>query len=87
MRTVVCDAGPVIHLHETGLLHLLNTCGSIYVPALVHEEIFSNSNMGFVWPNWIEVVQLNYDDTQHANFLSRSGDLHGGESEAFVLCD
>jgi len=29
MRTVVCDAGPVIHLHEAGLLHLLTSCGSL----------------------------------------------------------
>jgi len=87
MRTVVCDAGPVIHLQEACLLHLLKACGSLYVPALVHEEICANSISGFVWPKWIEVIQLNNKDTQHANFLSRSSDLHGGESAAFVLSE
>jgi predicted nucleic acid-binding protein len=86
MRTVVCDAGPVIHLHEAGLLHLLNFCGSIHIPALVHEEICANTNLESIWPGWIEVVRLNYDAIKHAAFLSRLGDLHGGESEAFVLC-
>jgi len=87
MRTVVCDAGPVIHLHEAGLLHLLNACGSIYVPALVHDEICTNPSLEFVWPDWIEVVSLSDDSVRHAAFLSRSGDLHGGETQAFVLCE
>lgn len=87
MRTVVCDAGPVIHLHEAGLLHLLKACGSIHVPALVHEEICANTSLESNWPDWIEVVRLNYDAVKHATFLNRSGDLHGGESEAFVLCE
>ena len=87
MRTVVCDAGPVIHLHEAGLLYLLKACGSVYVPALVHEEVCANTMLACDWPNWIEVVRLGYDAAKHADFLSRSADLHGGEAEAFVLCE
>ena len=87
MRTVVCDAGPVIHLQEAGLLHLLYACGTLSVPVLVQEEICANSSMEFIWPHWINVIRLDAKAIQHANFLSRSSDLHGGESEAFVLCE
>ena len=87
MRTVVCDAGPIIHLQEAGLLHLLKACGSTCVPTLVHEEVCANTGLASHWPNWIEVVRLGYDASKHADFLSRSADLHGGEAEAFVLCE
>jgi predicted nucleic acid-binding protein len=87
MRTVVCDAGPIIHLQEAGLLHLLKACGSTCVPTLVHEEVCANTGLASDWPNWIEIVRLGYDASKHADFLSRSADLHGGEAEAFVLCE
>ena len=37
--TVVCDAGPVIHLDELGCLHLLSDFQEIFLPDTVWKEI------------------------------------------------
>jgi predicted nucleic acid-binding protein len=87
MRAIVCDAGPVIHLHEAGLLALLQHCGTVSVPSLVHEEICANTDLEHRWPTWIRRIRLDDEAARQAAFLSRSGDLHGGEAEAFVLCE
>jgi predicted nucleic acid-binding protein len=86
MQDVVCDAGPILHLHEAGLLRLLRNCGRTRVPRLVHTEIVSASpEIGRAWPSWIEVRQLSAGQRKWAGVLTHFGDLHRGEAEAYVL--
>jgi hypothetical protein len=41
MRTIVCDAGPIIHLYEAHCLQLLRQMGSLYLPRSVFNEVQS----------------------------------------------
>jgi len=85
MRTIVADAGPLIHLWEARLLPMLQACGRIRVPTLVKAEVCANTGMGGNWPAWIEVVPLDPASARQAEAWTRLGDLHGGEAETVVL--
>jgi len=85
MRTIVTDAGPLIHLREADLIPLLRGCGRVCVPPLVKAEVCANSALGKDWPAWIEVVPLEPADARQAEAWVRLGDLHGGEAEAVVV--
>jgi hypothetical protein len=39
VRVVVCDTGPVLHLHEAGVLDVLRHVGEILIPAAVDDEL------------------------------------------------
>ncbi|NTW38137.1 MAG: DNA-binding protein, partial [Syntrophobacteraceae bacterium] len=39
MRIVVCDTGPILHLHEAGALELLAKAGEVFVPPAVDREL------------------------------------------------
>ena len=39
MRIIVCDAGPIIHLHEAGVLSLLAQMSDIFLPQGVSVEV------------------------------------------------
>lgn len=41
MKIVVCDAGPIIHLYEAGILLLLKHVGKVYLPHSVFLEVIS----------------------------------------------
>jgi hypothetical protein len=38
-QTIVCDAGPLIHLDEISQIHLLNEWSEIKVPSIVWKEV------------------------------------------------
>lgn len=85
MRIVVCDAGPIIHLHESGILFLLKHVGEIFLPRSVSIEVFAVTNIADSWPEWLQVVQLDSSELKEAETWAKVGDLHRGEAEAFVL--
>ena len=66
MRTIVVDAGPLIHLWEARLLPLLQACGRVRVPPLVKAEVCANTDIGANWPAWIEVDPLEPADARTA---------------------
>ncbi|MBN2443575.1 MAG: hypothetical protein JXJ04_19605 [Spirochaetales bacterium] len=85
MTIIICDAGPVIHLRETNLLHLLNSLGEIYVPKTVFQEICLNVDIKNEWPEWIKIKELSESEQREATVLTRIADLHRGEAESFIL--
>jgi predicted nucleic acid-binding protein len=85
MKTVVCDAGPIIHLYEANCLKLLRQTGSLYLPQRVFSEIKTAIQLKDEWPEWLKVISLSPDEKKEAGFWKKSGDLHDGEAEALVL--
>ena len=58
MRTVVCDAGPIIHLYEAHCLVLLRHTGNLYLPQRVFNEAQATLQMKDPWPEWLQVISL-----------------------------
>lgn len=85
MRTIVCDAGPIIHLYEAHCLVLLRQTGNLYLPQRVFNEVQTILQMEEPWPEWLRVVSLSPHEQKEAGIWKESGDLHAGEAEALVL--
>ena len=85
VKIIVCDSGPVIHLHEAGILPLLQKIGEVFLPQRVQLEVSSIINLGKDWPEWLQVIHLSRDELKEAKMWTKIGDLHEGEAEAFVL--
>jgi predicted nucleic acid-binding protein len=85
MKTVVCDAGPIIHLYEARCLPLLQRVGSIFISQRVYSEVQSVLHIENPWPEWLQIVQLALHEREEARIWQASGDLHAGEAEALVL--
>jgi predicted nucleic acid-binding protein len=85
MRIVVCDAGPIIHLHEAGILSLLKHGGEVFLPHSVLREVLLVTDLADHWPEWLRVVQLSSSELKEAEMWAKTGDLHVGEAKAFVL--
>jgi predicted nucleic acid-binding protein len=85
MRTIVCDAGPIIHLYEAHCLVLLRQTGNVYLPQRVFNEVQATLQMKDPWPEWLRVVSLSPHEQKEAGIWKESGDLHAGEAEALVL--
>ncbi len=85
MRTVVCDAGPIIHLYEAHCLDLLRQTGSLYLSQRVLNEVQAALRMKDPWPEWLRVIGLSPHEQQEAVMWKEVGDLHAGEAEALVL--
>jgi predicted nucleic acid-binding protein len=58
MRIIVCDAGPIIHLHEANILSLLARMGEIFLPQGVSAEVMDVVDLANAWPEWLQVVDL-----------------------------
>jgi len=85
MRTIVCDAGPIIHLYEAHCLVLLGHTGSIYLPQRVFNEAQATLRMKDPWPEWLQVINLSPQEQQEAGMWKEVGDIHAAEAEALVL--
>ena len=85
MRTIVCDAGPIIHLYEAHCLQLLRQKGNLYLPQRVFNEVQTTLQMKDPWPEWLRVISLSPHEQKEAGIWKESGDLHAGEAEALVL--
>lgn len=86
VRVVVCDTGPILHLHEAGALALLAGAGEVLIPQAVDEELRS---LMTEWPasrpTWLRVCRLASEDERRAAGLRGMGGLGLGEAEAVVL--
>ncbi len=84
MRVVVCDAGPIIHLHESDCLPLLKKTGNLFLPHRVYMEIESAINIA-EWPEWLTVITLTHEEQNESLSWRTAGGIHTGEAEAVVL--
>lgn len=86
VRIVVCDTGPILHLHETGALELLAKAGEVFVPPSVDREL-ANQIAGWpdARPGWIQRGHLTEDDVRQAMQWQSIGGLGAGEAEAIAL--
>lgn len=85
MRTIVCDAGPIIHLYEAHCWHLLRQTGDLFLPLRVHSEVCTTLGLMDPWPEWLHVETLSSHEQKEAGIWKKSGDLHDGEADALVL--
>jgi predicted nucleic acid-binding protein len=85
MRTIVCDAGPIIHLYEAHCLPLLRQTGDMFLPPRVYGEVHAALDLKDPWPEWLQVETLSPHEQKEAGIWKESGDLHDGEAEALVL--
>ena len=85
MRTIVCDAGPIIHLYEAHSLQLLRRTGDLFLPSRVFDEVHAVLDLNDPWPEWLSVETLSLHEQNEAGIWKKSGDLHDGEAEALVL--
>lgn len=86
MRRVVCDTGPVLHLHEAHALHLLSLTGDVAIPLAVESELTR------LIPTWAEQSPASFErrmldeaGRREADVWSEAGLLDSGESEAVAL--
>lgn len=84
MRTVVADAGPIIHLHEANALGLLDVLGTVLVPQAVAKEV-SCVIGNDLWQAGVTVVDLDERARLSSQMLLSTAGLHRGESEAIAL--
>jgi predicted nucleic acid-binding protein len=83
MRSVVADAGPLIHLHEANALELLDVLGHVYVPQAVADEV--TCVIGSRWQEGVTLVNLDERTSLRSQMLLRTAGLHRGEAEAIAL--
>ncbi len=81
MRRIVCDTGPLIHLHEADLLETLREAGRLFAPAAVKAELLSFDPV----PDWLRIEPLIDPFGKEARTWIDSGLLHRGEAEAVGL--
>jgi predicted nucleic acid-binding protein len=85
MRVIVCDAGPIIHLHEACCLPLLRRADNLFLPHRVYLEVQNAIHIEVQWPEWLQVVRLSHNEQNEAGMWQTAGGLHAGEAEALVL--
>ena len=64
---------------------LLRNMGEIIIPHSVYLEILSMTSLADDWQDWIKVIRLTSSQRKEAVVWAKSGNLHVGESEAFVI--
>lgn len=85
-ETVVCDTGPLLHLHEADALDLLSLIDSVYVPPAVERELCRLvGDWSAQRPRWLQVFELESRSAEQAAQWTASGLLHRAESEALAL--
>ena len=84
-RSVVCDAGPLIHLDELGCLWLLADFARVLVPATVADELVQHR------PDLLTRTDLPWQDSVASSIrdprlaaLCRIFSLHAGEQDALA---
>lgn len=85
MTQIVCDTGPLLHLREAGLLHLLQAAGRVLIPPAVFAEL---ANAGALWqekPDWVRLQDLESRSAFQAAQWLQANLLDPGEAEALAL--
>jgi hypothetical protein len=55
-RIIVCDTGPLLHLHEAGAMPWLKPAGKIMIPPVVIAELKRNAPQ-WKLPDWVTLQQ------------------------------
>jgi predicted nucleic acid-binding protein len=82
---VVCDAGPLIHLDEIGLLDLLSDFREIYVPFQVWAEVERHRPTALRSPVRLRRVSVEISADSRLQTLARALSLATGEQAALSL--
>ncbi len=84
--TVVCDAGPVIHLDEMECLFLLKDFSRVILPAGVRDEVLAHRNTQFESTDisW-SVVPGPFTTDKHVLTMCKMFSLDRGETEAISV--
>lgn len=80
---VVCDTGPLVHLHEAELTHLLRPVGRVTIPTGVAAE--TSRLVPSLQLDWIETHPLAPDTAAEATGWEHAGILDCGEAQAIAL--
>jgi len=87
VSAAVIDAGPLIHLHEVGLLHHLAIFSTLHVPSEIWRETVGELRV----PERILLDlgvrrEAHLDDLAHFVETNNLGALHPGEQECLHAC-
>jgi predicted nucleic acid-binding protein len=86
VRRVVADTGPVLHLYEAQVLHLLGLTGAVVTPSAVERELHQQiTDWAAQRPSWLAVEQLDPAHASDAAAWQQAGLLDPGEAEAIAL--
>lgn len=83
-QVIVCDTGPLIHLSEASVIHLLRLAGKVLVPLTVAAE-FRNKLPERKLPGWIDVCELSMRSRIQVQRWIKKGVIDAGEAEAIGL--
>ncbi|PKO09795.1 MAG: hypothetical protein CVU40_07870 [Chloroflexi bacterium HGW-Chloroflexi-2] len=82
IRIVVCDTGPLLHLGEANIIHLLQMAGEIIIPFVVAEE-FKRNTSDIKLPEWVTIKEL--DEQYQKTVLEWRKQIDEGEAAAIAL--
>lgn len=82
---VVCDAGPLIHLHEVGCLDLLSSFSAIWIPDVVLAEV-ERHRPAVLTVDLLRIRRVRNRSIQDPRLLAigRAFSLHRGEMAALA---
>lgn len=84
-QIVVCDAGPLIHLHELNNLELLEDFSSVLVPAQVWDEVARHAPQALEKADWLVRVPVGFSTAPPFLALVQALALDIGEQAALSL--
>jgi len=86
LSIVVCDTGPILHLHEVGVLNVLAGAATVVVPRAVRDEL---RELIPGWrrrrPRWLTVRGLSAEQRNDPVVRQLARELGAGEAEAIAL--
>lgn len=86
LKIVVCDTGPILHLHEAQALEVLSYAGDVIIPRAVEREIKQHlPAWADLRPRWLRVRSLQRAEGYELATRQLAQDLGAGEAEAIVL--
>lgn len=80
----VADTGPLLHLSEAGVAHLIPLLGEVVLPPAVHEEL-QHFGQTTASTRILPVVPLNAAASDAAEDWCKAGLVHRGEAQAISL--
>ena len=84
--SVVCDAGPIIHLDELECLHLMEDFERVFVPDVVRKEVLAYRDVAFKDSNvkWTEISHQ-FPVEAHLQAIYKIFSLDAGEVAALAF--